>query len=600
VFFLGLLGLALSLQLMLGAAPACAQFPQGWTVTKALAMHGAPRYNPDEDVCFGYAWADAPKGGTLRLGEIGSFDNLNPYLLFGNVAKGLTTYVFDTLMRRGWDEPFTLYPLIAERIAVAPDRSGLSIRVDPRARFHDGTPITANDVLWSFQTLRQYGRPNMRKVYGLVDTAVIENDGRTVTFRLKQGFDRETVMILGMMPVMSASYWQGRSFDKTTLVPPLGSGPYRIDAFEQGRFLTLARVSDYWARDLLANCGHYNFDRIRYDYYRDDSVALQAFEAGMLDLRQEFLAHRWARDYGFVKDRPAEFIGGVFPHGRPPLARFIAFNTRRPPFDQAEARRGLAMLFDFNEVNQRLFFGAYRPLDSLYANTDLAAVSASSSEGRLSTTLTPRMRQAAALRALANAGWHLKAGHLIGHEGQKMRIEILLSDPLDEKIAESWAQKLRRLGVETPIRTVDSAQYLRRLNSFDFDATIIFWRNSLSPGTEQKIYWGSASADQEGSFNYAGIKDPLIDQAIEAMTRANTRDDLIRAAHTVDRAVMDGAYGIPLYYSPNDFIAYRQGLRHPAKTALYGPLIETWWWDHPSKKATMFDTTPLATEAKSR
>lgn len=567
--------------------------------TYGLAMTGAPKYGPDAPH-LDYANPDAPKGGTLTQAVNGTFDSLNPYAIKGVAAQGLAFY-YDRLMQRVWDEPFTLYPLIAQNTEVPDDRSSITFTLNKAARFHDGSPITAADVIFSFETLRDHGRPNMRRVYKLVERAEILPDGR-VHFALGEGYDRETVMIIAMMPVLSKTWWSGRTFDSATLEAPLSNGPYRIAAFEQGRRIVYERVADYWAADLPVNRGHFNFDKLVFDYFRDDTVALEAFKAGNIDLRREWDAGRWASAYNVPAVRDGRIVREAIPHGRPERTRALIFNTRRAPFDDIRVRQALNHLLDFKWINDNLFHGQYKRISSYYPNSELAATG-TPSEGELS-LLEPfradlddavfgpawqpphadsqeqfrqQMRKADAL--LREAGWIVQNGKRVRADDPKniFSFEILVNAPEDNRIALHFKQALERMGISVLVRNLDSANFIARVNDYDFDMMIHFWQNTLSPGTEQVLYWTCMAAAEKSRWNYPGICNPAIDALSHRVAEARTRGELVTTIHALDRALTHGWYIIPLYYGGTDMFAYRNHIKRPETVPLYGPVLETFW-----------------------
>lgn len=534
-------------------------------------MVGAPKYTA-ANTHLDYANPDAPKGGTLRQAAIGSFDTLNPYNIKGRAASGLDL-VTDRLMARAWDEPFTMYPLIAQKVDVPDDRSSITFFLNPSARFHDGSPITADDVMFSFETLRDFGRPNMRRIYKLATAQKI--DARTIKFSFGDGYDRETPMIFALMPVLSKAYWAGKNFDETTLTPPLGSGPYKILSVDPGRQVVYERIKDYWAADLLPNKGHNNFDRIVFDYYRDDSVAFEAFKAGNLNYRREWDVGLWHNGYDFPKLAQGEVIKESLKHGRPDRVRAFIFNTRRPPFDDKRVREALDLLFDFDWVNASLYHGEYKRIDSYFPNTELAA--------RGDKPLPPKdkradMRKADAL--LKEAGWMIKDGKRVNEKtGAAFTFEIFLDDPGNEKVALALVRNLERMGIEARVRVLDSAAFRGRLNDYDFDMTLYYWLSTLSPGTEQYLYWSCEAKDQPARWNYAGVCDPVIDRLSQAIPAAHSRAELVKTVHDLDEKLLTGHYMIPLYYNPQDYVAYQKAIKRPETVPLYGLVIETWWMD---------------------
>ncbi len=570
----------------------------GTARAEGLAMHGQPKY-AEGFTHLDYANPDAPKGGTLKQASVGTFDNLNPYAIKGKAADGLNL-VYDRLMQRVWDEPFTMYPLIAEKAEVAEDRSSVTFHINPAARFHDGSPITVEDVLFSFQTLRDHGRPNMRRIYKLVDEASIVDEHK-VYFHFGEGYDQETVMIVAMMPVLSKAWWSGKEFDSTLLDKPLLNGPYKIAEVDPGRRIVYERVPDYWAKDLPVNAGHYNFDRVVYDYYRDDTVAFEAFKSGDLDLRREWDAGKWATAYNF----PAIENGAVkkepLAHGRPERVRSLIFNMRRSPFDDRRVREALNYVLDFNWLNTNLFHGQYKRVNSYFPNSILAATG-TPSEAELALLepwkddLPPEifgnayepataenqakqrenLRKATAL--LKEAGWVIKDGKRVNEQtGEPFTFEILLDSPEDEKVALSFINGLKRLGITANARPLDSAAFRGRMNEYDFDMALYHWTNSLSPGTEQMLYWSCEAAKQPSRWNYPGICEPAIDALAQGIANAKDYDDLTAHAHALDRLLTWNYYTVPLYYAGADYVAYRNFIHHPAQTPLYGMVIETWW-----------------------
>lgn len=570
-------------------------------------MHGAPKYGPGS-ARLDYANPDAPKGGALRQAAIGTFDSLNPFALKGKAAQGLGL-VHDRLTVRVRDEPFTLYPLIAERLEVPEDRASLTVHLNPRARFADGSPVTAEDVIFSFETLRAHGRPNMRQVYKLAQN--VEKTGeRSLRFTFGEGRDRETPMIFAMMPVLSKKWWAGKTFDSATLVPPVGSGPYKIESVEPGRRIVYARNPDYWAKDIFPNKGLYNFDRIVYDYYRDDSVAFEAFKAGDLDYRREFDAGKWASAYDFPALKTGRIKREALPHGRPERMRALIFNTRRAPFDDIRVRKALSLALDSAWINKTLFHGAYKRIDSFFPNSELAARGRAGPAERAvlepwreelapeifgapvfasaEAPLRDRLRRAD--RLLKEAGW-VVAGGARAKDGKVFSFEILAGAAEDEKIALSFIRALEKLGISARIRTLDAAAFVERLGVYDYDMLLYDWMSSLSPGTEQALFWGCEAGKQNGRWNYAGICEPAIDAVAAAIPRTTTREDLLAHARALDRLLQSGYYAIPLFYAGTDFVAYGKALRRPAARPVYGlaheawgNVLETWWMESAKAK----------------
>jgi len=604
VLMLGaLLGPSLSL-----AGTAAPPTTEKGLISPAIAMHGVPRYPPGF-AAFDYVNPDAPKGGTLRTALAGGFDSLNPFIVRGRPAFGLES-LFESLMARAADEPFTLYGLIAESVETPPDRSWVLFRLRPEARWHDGTPITPADVLFSWETLRTQGRPNHRTYYNRVRLAepVGAHGVRFVFAPLSSSpagpvFDRELPLIMGLMPILPQAWWRTRVFDRTTLEPPLGSGPYRIVAVDPGRSVRYRRVPDYWGRDLAVRRGTANFDELRYDYYRDDEIALEAFKAGAADLRHETDPTRWATAYDFPAVREGRVRMEAWPHGRPEPMRAFVFNTRRWPFQDRQVRRALGYAFDFEWINRVLFHGAYVRTTSYYPNSELAATGAPTAaeiallapfraelppelfsgpfepphtDGSGPMGLRANLHQA--LWLFTEAGWRLEDGRLLDHDNRPLAFEILLNAPADQKVALEFARGLHRLGIAARVRVVDSAQFQGRLESFDYDMVLTQWSSTLSPGNEQEVFFGSAEANAEGGRNYAGVRSRAVDALTSALGQAVDRTDLITRIHALDRVLSWGYYGIPLYHANRDMIASWCGLRWPAVVPVNGFSPDTGWW----------------------
>ena len=574
----------------------------------SLAMHGVAKY-ADGFTHFDYVNPDAPKGGTLKLAAGGTFDSLNPFTIRGQAALGLSTgylsLVYEPLMARSADEPFTLYGLLAQSVEVPEDRSSITFNINPKATFSDGVAVTANDVLFSFETLRDKGRPNHRTYYKKVDKA--EKTGPlSIKFTFKKNaqgvIDREMPLIMALMPVLPQHDWEDREFNATTLRVPVGSGPYTISKVDPGRLITYIRTMNYWGRDLPVERGRHNFDVIQIDYYRDESISLQAFRAGQYDFRMETNPNRWETAYDF----PAAHLGRVkmeeiLHHRVEPATGFI-FNTRRDMFRDLVLRQALSFAFDSAWINRNLFHDHYRRTTSFFPNSELAAPALPEGKEKeilekfrtqLSPTIftepvTPAMTDGTeeslrnnllkAEAMLREAGYGIKNGQLFAPNGGKaIEFEILLSDPSEEKIALNWVRNLKRLGVTARVHTVDSAQYQSRLASFDYDVITGKWVNTLSPGNEQVFFWGSSAADQNGSRNYAGVKDPVVDALASSIPEARTREDLVATVHAFDRVLMAGHYIVPFYYLGADNIAYWNHIHHPATKPPYGTVLESWW-----------------------
>ncbi len=571
---------------------------------EAIAMHGAPALAPGF-THFPYADPDAPKGGRLRLCLLGTFDSLNPYnLKAGSTAQGLGTMVFETLMARSQDEPFTLYGLIAKGMDTDPDRTFATFHLDPAARFSDGRPITSSDVRFTFDLLKSKGRPQQRAAFAQIK-AVTTPDPETIRFDLQGSGDRELPLFLGLMPVLSSKTTDAAHFDETTLKPPVASGPYRVGAVDPGQKLVLERNPDYWGRDLPTRRGMFNFDRVDIDYYRDANALFEVFKAGQCDFRIETDPARWLTAYHFPGLTDGRDIKAVVPLRLPKGMDGFAFNTRRAIFADARVREALGDMFDFGWVNRNLYGGLYRRTPSFFAESPLASTGQAASPAEtallapypgavradiLDGTWRPpegdgsgRDRDSAkrALALLAAAGDHLKGTVMTGPDGQPFRFEIVVQDRRQERLALSFADSLKSIGIEADVRLVDEVQYQRRRQSFDFDMMLGSWSASPSPGAEQRSRWSSASARQPASFNLPGAASPAIDAAISAIVAARSEEDYIAATRVLDRLLLSGFYIIPLFHTEDQWIAYSTALGRPVDVPLFGITnvtpIELWW-----------------------
>ncbi len=588
------------------AFPAAAQYQA--TPAKGVAMHGNPRYGWNFKH-FDYANPDAPKGGTLKMSAYGSFDTFNPYTIKGVSAAG-TGLLFDTLMVESADEPFSEYGLIAETVEMPKDRSWVAFNINKKARFHDGTPVTAEDVVFSFDILRTKGLPMFRYYYGNVDKAVAEKPMR-VLFVFKPGDNRELPLILGQMPVFSKKYWQDRDFSATTLEPPVGSGPYKVAGFETGRYVVYERDPDYWAKDLPPVRGFYNFDKIRYDYYRDATVAVEGFKSGAFDLRVENEAKKWVSAYEGFSEKNG-MIKKNFNHSLPSGMQGFVFNTRRAIFADRRVRQALGLAFDFEWSNKNLFYGLYKRTQSYFDNSDMAAKGLPKGEelkllNKYRDRLPPevftrpfslektsgdgniRPQLEKAFKLLEEAGWTVRDGVLKNEKGDPFRFEILIdsaSSSAWERIALPYIRNLKRLGVEAVLRAVDTTQYKNRTDSYDYDMIVNIWGQSTSPGNEQRYFWGSAAADMNGSQNYAGIKNPVVDELIEEIIEAPDRKKLVAAVKALDRVLLWEHYVVPHWFVPSVRLVYWNKFGIPDDSVMKGVQLMTWWID-PQKERTL-------------
>jgi microcin C transport system substrate-binding protein len=562
-----------------------------------ISIHGDLKYGPGF-ARFDYVNPRAPKGGSVTLRAIGTFDNLNPFILKGVPAAGIGN-TFDTLTVASSDEPSSEYGLVAETIETPADRSWVAFTLRPEARFHDGSPVTVEDVIWTFETLRTKGHPLYRSYYAQV--ASVEKTGpRTVKFTFKGAENLELPVIVGQLPVLSKAYWSGREFAKTTLEAPLGSGPYRVDSFEPGRSITYRRVKDYWAASLPVNVGRHNFDTIRYDYYRDDTVALEAFKAGAYDFRSEASSKNWATAYDVPAVRDGRIRKEQIPNEVPTGMQGWVYNTRRAIFSDPRVREALAAAFDFEWSNAHLFYNAYTRTRSYFSNSELASRGLPSQaelavlapfRGRVPDEVFTREYKPPstepgglrpnlihALELLKQAGWVVRDMRLVNAEtGRPMSFEILIDDPNFERIALPFVKNLQRLGVAARVRTVDAAQYEYRMKQFDFDMTVAVFGQSLSPGNEQIDYWASSSANTPGSRNLAGVRDPVVDRLIELVISAPDRPALIARTRALDRVLLWGHYVILQFHVTAFRVAYWNRFGRPAVSPKYDLGFDTWW-----------------------
>ena len=577
------------------------------TVSHGLTLLDKLKYAPDYQQ-FDYVNPAAPKGGTIRLYSIGAFDTFNPFVIKGVPAFGVG-WLFETLMTEPMDEESSEYGLIAESVEVPDDLSYVIYNLRAGARFHDGSPITADDVVWSFETLKAKGAPLYRFYYANV-AKVEALSPQKVKFSFSGPKNRELPQIVGQLPVLSKKYWEGRDFEKTTLEPPLGSGPYKIAAFEPGRYVVYERVKDYWGKDIPPARGQNNFDTVRIDYYRDQTVALEAFKAHEYDFRLENSSKDWATGYDFPAMRAGLALKAEVPNERPTGMQAFAFNLRRDKFRDPRLREALDYAFDFEWANQHLFYGQYTRTQSYFSNTELAAkglpsadelallepfrgkvpdevFSKAYSEPKTDGSGNNRENLRKAQELLRAAGWQVKNNKLVDPKtGEPLEIEFLLAEPAFERVVAPFIQSLQRLGVTGRIRTVDPAQYENRVRDFDFDVVVQSFRQSLSPGNEQRDFWSSAAADRPGSQNVIGIKNPAIDALIDKIIAAHDRKSLVTAVHALDRVLLWNHYVIPQWHVRNDRIAYWNKFGQPKITPKYGVALFSWWVD-PEKEAAL-------------
>lgn len=569
-----------------------------------IAMHGAPKYVADFQH-FDYVNPQAPKGGTLKMAATGGFDSLNGFIPKGEAADGLGR-IYDSLLTSSADEAFSSYGLLAETVETPEDRSWARFVIRKQARWHDGKPVTAHDVVWTFNTLIEKGSPQYRFYYGGVEKVIAEDD-RTVLFTFKAGDNRELPLILGQIGILPKHYWADKDFTKSTLKAPLGSGPYKIKGFEPPRYISYERVADYWGRDLPVNVGRHNFETIQHDYYRDRTIQVEAFKAGEFDFRSENMSKVWATAYnidevdkGWIQKKP-------FSHKRVSGMQGFVYNERRALFQDRRVRQALAYAFDFAWTNRNLFYGQYTRSRSYFGNSELEATGlpkgeelallneyrdqlpgevfteeyrppATKGDGRIRNNLC----QAQAL--LKQAGWEVRGADLFHAEtGRKFEFELLLVSPAFERIALPFVKNLKRLGIDVNVRTVDSAQYIERLRAFDYDMISSIWGASQSPGNEQRNFWGTAAADAKDSQNYPGIKSPVVDALIEKLIAAPDRESLVHRVRALDRVLQWGYHLVPHWHLDYDRLVFWNKFSSPATIPSGGTQIDAWWYDN--KKA---------------
>jgi peptide/nickel transport system substrate-binding protein len=569
-------------------------------------MYGDPALPPDF-VSLPYANPEAPKGGRIVQGEVGSFDSLNPHILKGNVPWQLRYLAFESLMGRNWDEPFTLYGLLAESVETDEARSWVEFTIREEARFSDGSPVTVEDVLWSNETLGTIGHPRYQTAWAKVAKAEAVGP-RTVRFTFTEP-DREMPLLMGLRPILKKAQWEGVAFEESgTSVVPIGSSPYVIDSFEPGRFVTLKRNPDYWGKDLPFMRGQANLDEIRMEFFADGTVMFEAFTGGLLTAFRESNAAKWAEQYDFPAVQRGDVVLSEIPHGRPTGITGLVMNTRRDLFADWRVREAMITAFNFEFINQTLNAGRGERISSYFANSMLA-MTPGPAEGRVKEMLEPyaadllpgamegyalpvgdgsernRGNIGRAMALMEEAGWTVQDGVMKNAVGEPFAFDILLTQGATEpqQIVDIFVGALSRLGIEPTVTTVDSAQYTERTNAFDFDMTWYTRGLSLSPGNEQVLYWGSASADAEGSRNWMGVKSPAIDGLIQTLLTSESSEDFLAATQGLDRVLTTGRYVIPVWHNPVSLIAHVKELKYPAALPVYGDFIgwmpDVWWYE---------------------
>ena len=566
----------------------------------AIAMHGQPAWGPNFSHPT-YANPAAPKGGQLVQGVLGTFDSLNPFIVQGLPAISIRSYVTESLLARGYDEPFTLYGLIADGVETDTARTYVTFSINPAARFSDGKPVTPEDVIFSWGLLRDHGRPLYGIYYSKVSKAQAL-DARTVRFDLAKSDDRELPLILGLMPILAKHATNTDTFEKTTFTAPLGSGPYTVTKVKPGSSVSFTRDPNYWGRDLPINRGLWNFDTVRYDYYRDGNTHFEAFKTGLYDARLETDPGRWKTAYNFPALRKGQVVQEAFPYGLPKGMDALVFNTRRPIFADIRVREAILHLFDFEWLNHTYFFDVYSRTASYFDDCPLSshgrpanarerellkpfpgAVRPDIMQGQWSPPKSDgsgrdRKGLRRALALFAQAGWHIE-GTALTHRatGRRFAFEFLTATRDEERLALAYSRTLKRAGIDARVRTVDATQFEQRRIRFDFDMMKYHWDQSLSPGNEQLLYWSSAAATEEGSRNYMGVKSKAADAMMKAMLAAVGEADFVAAVRALDRVLLSGFYVVPLYHLPVQWVARWTKIKHPNRTSLFGYLAETWW-----------------------
>ena len=567
------------------------------TPKHGMAMLGDPALLADYKN-LPYANPDAPQGGILKQAVTGSFDSINPFIIKGNAAIGTRTFVFESLMGRNWGEAFTVYGLLAESIDVSDDRQTFTFKIRPNAKFSDGTMVTAADVQFSLETLRDHGRPYYKNSYSKI-SKIEAPDDHTITFHQEKG-DRELPMIIGLMPILSKKSWDGKNFDDSTVAPIIGSGPYVFGDIKPGEMISYKRNPDYWGKNLPFNKGFWNFDSFRFDYYRDANAAFEAFKKGDADIRTETDPVRWTTGYKFAAVDEGKVKLEKFVQKSPAPAAGFAFNTRHKVFADVRVREALLMAFDFEWANANLFGNAYTRTYGYYSGSELSSATKSADAVELAVLgdksgLRPDMLDGSyklpisdgsghdrkilrkAVDLLAQAGWTVKDTGLVNATGEQFTFSITIQNPDQEKIALHYQRTLQQIGIKVDVRTVDPAQFTAIQKNYDYDMIPVTWYNSLSPGNEQTLYFGSYGKTTEGTRNYPGIADPLIDKAIEVMLQSKSRAEFVAAAHAEDRLLVAGFYIVPFYDAGGQWVARWSSIGRPDQQPLPGFETTTLW-----------------------
>ncbi len=570
----------------------------------AIAMYGDPALPPDF-VSLPQANPAAPKGGSVTFGEPGSFDSLNPFITKGSAPGSISPLTIETLMGRSYDEPFTLYGLLAESVDTDEARSYVEFTLRAGARFSDGSPVTVDDVLWSYQTLGEQGNPRYAAAWKKIATA--EQSGpASVKFTFTEP-DREMPLLLGLRPILQKKQWEGKDFTVSSLEPVIGSGPYVVDKVEAGNFITYKRNPNWWGADLAFNKGLWNFDSLKYIYFADPTVIVEALKAGDIDMYRESNAAKWATTYDFPAVQAGDVVKEDIPHKRPSGIDGLVFNTRKPIFADWRVREALSLAFNFELINQTINGGANPRIQSYFDNSELSGQVANPASPDVAALLAPysdsllpgalegyaqpvsdeseanRANLRAATALLEEAGWTIQDGALKDAQGQAFAFEILLANGASDTIAavNIYVESLKKLGIEATIQTVDSAQYKERTTVYNFDMTQYTRSLSLSPGNEQTLYWGSEGVTKEGTRNWMGVASAAVDGLITQMVTSTQREDFVVAVQALDRVLTTGRYVIPFWYSNVSHMAHKSTLKHPDYIAAYGDWLgfmpDVWW-----------------------
>ncbi len=549
---------------------------------------------------------DAPKGGRITFGEAGSFDSLNPFITKGNAPAAVASLTVETLMGRSYDEPFTLYGLLAESIDTDAERSYVTFTLRDGAKFSDGNPVTVDDVLWSFQTLGEQGNPRYLTAWKKIASSEVTGP-RTVKFTFTEK-DREMPLLLGLRPILEKKQYDGKDFTVTSLDPPIGSGPYMVEKVDTGADITLKKNPNWWGKDLAFNKGLYNFDEIKYVYFSDPTVMFEAFKAGEIDTYRESNPAKWATNYNIPPVQSGEIVKSEIPHKRPSGIDGLVFNTRKPMFADWRVREALTQAFNFELINQTLNGGVNPRIASYFSNSELSGDVSKPATGKVADLLAPFKDQLLpgavegyalpvsdgtpanragihkAIDLLSQAGWTVQDGVLKNAAGEPFAFEILLATGESDTIAatEIFVEALKKLGIAAKITTVDSAQYKERTDNYDFDMTHYVRSLSLSPGNEQTLYWGHAGVDKPGTRNWMGMNSPAAEALIKDMVSSTSRADFVAATQALDRVLTTGRYVIPFWYSNISRMAHKKELHYPEHIQIYGDwlgfLPDTWWY----------------------